>query len=68
MSGSMALQLSGFVLMSVACVTSEGYADAQGLDSHLRPCWCLRDRVVTGDTPIWMTSAATRAMVMSGRY
>ena len=40
-SGSMALQQLRSVLMFIALVTNEGYAEDQGLVKHQSPCWYL---------------------------
>lgn len=42
MSESMAKQQLGPELMSMAAIVAESSADAQCLDSHLGPCWCLK--------------------------
>ena len=47
----------------MALVTMEGCADAPGLDSHLRPGWCLD---VAGAILILVACAATRVTGCQG--
>ncbi|MEJ1284915.1 hypothetical protein NN561_015905 [Cricetulus griseus] len=42
MSGNIALKQPGFVLMSMASLTTEGHVDNQDLVRPLSPCWCMR--------------------------
>lgn len=48
MSGTVTQQQSVFGLMSMSLFATMGCADAQGLDSYLRPCWCLRASLSLG--------------------
>lgn len=52
--------------MFMSSVTKEGCADGWGLDSHLRPCWCVRPLLAAGAILIWVTCAVTRTIVMYG--
>lgn len=42
MSATVAVQQQGFVLMSIAYITTEDHAHVPGLGGNLRSCWCLR--------------------------
>ena len=47
------------VLMSVACITSQGCEDTCILCCHLKPCWYPRAMLPLEAILIWMASAAT---------
>lgn len=49
-----ALQQPGSELISMAPISTEGYADVWGLESQLRPCWCQR-HVAAGAILSWVT-------------
>lgn len=65
-SGSMTLQQPGSGVVSMALVTPEGFADAQGSGQPPEIILVSEGHVATRAIVIWMAHADTRAMVTSG--